>query len=105
MHQMSLFDEGATPIIMYAMTSKNIKKRVPSIPGYPCSHDHQAFWACPLFGLDVSTPVSNTVHELSPCSWIVRVPATFKLPSSLKKYGITSHHRKGFKPIHKMLSS
>ena len=24
---------------------------------------------------------------------------------SLKKFGITSHHRKGFKPIHKMLSS
>ena len=23
----------------------------------------------------------------------------------LKKFGITSHHRKGFKPIHKMLSS
>ena len=23
----------------------------------------------------------------------------------LKKYGVTSHHRKGFKPIHKMLSS
>ena len=25
--------------------------------------------------------------------------------SGLKKFGITSHHRKGFKPIHKMLSS
>ena len=24
---------------------------------------------------------------------------------ALKKFGITSHHRKGFKPIHKMLSS
>ena len=23
----------------------------------------------------------------------------------LKKFGITSHHRKGFKPIHKMLSN
>ena len=23
----------------------------------------------------------------------------------LKKYGVTSHHRKGFKPIHKILSS
>ena len=23
----------------------------------------------------------------------------------LKKYGVTSHHRKGFKPIHKMLSN
>ena len=23
----------------------------------------------------------------------------------LKKFGVTSHHRKGFKPIHKMLSS
>ena len=23
----------------------------------------------------------------------------------LKKFGITSHHRKGFKPVHKMLSS
>ena len=22
----------------------------------------------------------------------------------LKKYGITDHHRKGFKPVHKMLS-
>ena len=25
--------------------------------------------------------------------------------NALKKFGITSHHRKGFKPIHKMLSS
>ena len=25
--------------------------------------------------------------------------------NGLKKFGITSHHRKGFKPIHKMLSS
>ena len=23
----------------------------------------------------------------------------------LKKYGVTAHHRKGFKPVHKMLSS
>ena len=23
----------------------------------------------------------------------------------LKKYGVTSHHRKGFKPIHKILSN
>ena len=23
----------------------------------------------------------------------------------LKKFGVTSHHRKGFKPIHKILSS
>jgi len=40
------------------------------------------FEPVPYYGLEVSTPVSNTVHELSPCSWPVKTTEQHVLLSS-----------------------
>ena len=64
-----------------AARSQN-KKKVPSIPGHLILMTIKPFEPVPLSGLDVNTPASNTVHEISPCSRPVKVTEQHVLLSS-----------------------